>query len=188
IYTAAKYATSPDIDQTSTTVIPTLQIAGRDGTINRLAKTNEEKAALLATTFFPPAPRNYSLDRNPSGDQLPSPPPITMQQVIEIFQKLKPYKAPGPDAIPNVVLKQCTSPYVTKIYNAIGDLKAYPRIWLESDTVVIRKPARKSYSIPKAYRPIALINTLAKGYTAIVAQEISYLAEKHELLPDTQFG
>ncbi|KAJ3781016.1 hypothetical protein GGU10DRAFT_237640, partial [Lentinula aff. detonsa] len=173
------------------TVIPTLQIADNDGTVNCLAKTNEEKAALLAITFFPPAPRNYNLDRNPSRDQLPSPPPIAMQQVIETFQKLKPYKAPGPDAIPNVVLKQCAgmlAPYVTKIYNAIGDLKAYPRIWLESDTVVIRKPARKSYSVPKAYHPIALINTLAKGYTAIVAQEISHLAEKHELLPDTQFG
>ncbi|KAJ3784643.1 hypothetical protein GGU10DRAFT_249252, partial [Lentinula aff. detonsa] len=162
-----------------------------DGTVNRLAKTNEEKATLLATTFFPPAPRDYNLDRNPRRDQLPSPSPITIQQIIEVFQKLKPHKAPGPDTIPNAVLKQCAgmlAPYIVKIYNAIGDLKAYPKTWLESDTVVIRKPARKSYSIPKAYRPIALINTLAKGYTAIVAQEITYLAERYELLPDTQFG
>ncbi|KAJ3846212.1 hypothetical protein EV368DRAFT_23669, partial [Lentinula lateritia] len=104
---------------------------------------------------------------------------------------LKLYKAPGPDGIPNIILKKCAGmlvPYLCEIYNAIGYLKAYPKEWLNSTTVVIRKPARKSYSFPKSYCPIALINTLATGYTSIIAEDISFLTMQHNLLPDTQFG
>ncbi|KAJ3912614.1 hypothetical protein F5877DRAFT_22979, partial [Lentinula edodes] len=137
--------------------------------------------------FFPPALRDYSLDCNPCRNQLPSPPPITQQWIIDVFQRLKLYKAPGPDGIPNIILKKCAgmlAPYLCEIYNAIGYLKAYPKEWLNSTTVVIRKP----YSFPKSYCPIALINTLAKGYTSIIAEDISFLATQHNLFPDTQFG
>ncbi|KAJ3739880.1 hypothetical protein DFH05DRAFT_1376223, partial [Lentinula detonsa] len=173
------------------TVIPTLKIIDTNNTVTRTAETNEDKAQLLAKTFFPAPPPNYNLERNPCRNQLPNPPKITQERIIKTYQKLKPYKAPGPDGIPNVILKKYAgmlAPYMSEIYNAIGDLKIYPRDWLTSTTIVLRKPAKKSYSLPKSYRPIALINTLAKGFTSIVAQDISYLADKHNLLPDTQFG
>jgi hypothetical protein len=40
----------------------------------------------------------------------------------------------------------------------------------------------------KAYRPIALLNTLEKVLEKIVAYRISALAEEHGLLPTTQMG
>jgi hypothetical protein len=40
----------------------------------------------------------------------------------------------------------------------------------------------------KAYRPIALLNTTCKLLTALVADQMTYLLEHHNLLPDTHFG
>jgi hypothetical protein len=55
-------------------------------------------------------------------------------------------------------------------------------------TVVFRKPNRPDYTKVKAYRPIALENTLDKVMESIIAEIISYLAETHELLPSHHYG
>ena len=54
--------------------------------------------------------------------------------------------------------------------------------------MVLQKPKKPDYSVPGAYRPISLLNTLGKLLEAVMARRLSYLAEKHGLLPDTQFG
>jgi len=54
--------------------------------------------------------------------------------------------------------------------------------------VVLRKPGKPDYSATKAYRPIALLNTMSKLLTAIVAEEMTHLLEHHDLLPNTHFG
>ena len=54
--------------------------------------------------------------------------------------------------------------------------------------MVIWKPGKPDYGIPKAYRPIALLNTMAKLLTSIVAADISNMIEKEELLPGNHFG
>lgn len=54
--------------------------------------------------------------------------------------------------------------------------------------MVLRKPKKPNYSVPRAYRPISLLNTLGKLLKAVIAQQLSYLAKQHGLLPDTQFG
>ena len=60
--------------------------------------------------------------------------------------------------------------------------------WKHSTTVVLRKPGKPRYDTPKAYRPIALLNTLGKLLTAIIAERLTYYTEKHALLPPTHFG
>jgi hypothetical protein len=54
--------------------------------------------------------------------------------------------------------------------------------------VVLHKLGKPQYDIPKAYRPIALLNMMWKTLTAIIADHISFLAEKHQLLPPNHFG
>jgi hypothetical protein len=53
--------------------------------------------------------------------------------------------------------------------------------------VVLRKPRKPDYSIPRAYRPISLLNILGKLLKAVIARRLSYLTEKNGLLPDIQF-
>jgi hypothetical protein len=60
--------------------------------------------------------------------------------------------------------------------------------WKEFTTVVLRKPNKPSYEVPKAYWPIALLSSLAKILTSLVADYISTLVETHKLLPKTHFG
>ena len=54
--------------------------------------------------------------------------------------------------------------------------------------MVLRKPGKPSYEDPKAYRPIALLNTLGKLFSSIVADDLSHFCETREILPRNQFG
>ena len=53
---------------------------------------------------------------------------------------------------------------------------------------MLRKPRKSDYTLAAAYRPLLLLNTLGKVLEAIMARRLSYWAEKHKPLPDTQFG
>jgi len=95
------------------------------------------------------------------------------------------------DEMPNIVLKQCVDllkPYLFHIFRLVLKLKVYIDGWHEVITCVLRKPGNPRYDVPKAYCPIALLNTTAKLLTSIVEEEVSHLTEKHQLLPVTHFG
>jgi hypothetical protein len=42
-------------------------------------------------------------------------------------------------------------------------------------TAVMRKPGRTDYAEAKLYRPIALLNTLTKVLSAVIANVLSYI-------------
>jgi hypothetical protein len=52
----------------------------------------------------------------------------------------------------------------------------------------LRKPNRADYTLPKSYRPIVLLKTLAKPLSMAVAEDLTYILEKHNLLPEQHFG
>jgi hypothetical protein len=68
------------------------------------------------------------------------------------------------------------------------ELNLYYDPWKEFTTVVLRKPGKPSYKVPKAHRPIALISTMAKVLTAIVAEDLSKAVKRHQLISNTHFG
>ena len=191
IWTANKYIKSP-IGDGGAPRIPTLKVKNDDGTTTEV-NDNEEKAKTFAKTFFPPPPAQAEQDAQQEAyqDPLPNPPPPNIQQIERIIKKLSPYKVPGPDGIPNIVLQKCfniLANHLLFIYQAILELEEFYDPWREFTTIVLRKPDKPNYEIPKAYRPIALISTMAKVLTAIVAENISHLVELHQLLPKTHFG
>ena len=63
-----------------------------------------------------------------------------------------------------------------------------PTQFKEAESVVIPKPKKSDYTTPKAYRPIALLNTLGKLLTKVLASRLQYDANKHDLLHPGQFG
>ena len=67
-------------------------------------------------------------------------------------------------------------------------LNMFPQQWKTTTTAVLWKPNKPDYTIAKAYRPITLMETLAKPLSGCVVEILSYQAEKHHLLPDTNFG
>jgi exonuclease III len=152
----------------------------------------KEKADLLARQFFPPPPQ-ANLDDLRRYDY-PEPvrvPEFRDHEVLSALRSVKADKAPGPDGITNRVLQAVSHvlvPYLTGLYNQCVRLSYCPEHFRDAATIALRKPGKPDYSVPKAYRPIALLNTLSKLLEALIASRLSYLAEAHGLLPDNHFG
>ena len=64
----------------------------------------------------------------------------------------------------------------------------FPKPFKHTTTIVLRKPGKPDYTVTKAYRPIALENTLGKVLESVMADTMSYITETHELLPAQHFG
>ena len=153
---------------------------------------NEEKSKFIYETFFP---RSQNRTQTDASTDYPDPVcafrPITDDQIHWAISRLAPYKAPGPNGISNIVFKNCSDllvPWMGHFFRATFELKFLPNEWLNSKTVVIRKPGRPDYSAPKAYRPIALLDTMSKILSACVAEDLTWITTKHNLLPHTHFG
>lgn len=190
IWTAHRYISSA-VSDGSKTRIPTLST--KIGGVDRTANTNAEKSKALAATFFPS--KATGADRTIGNiaipDQVCIADPITRAQIKHHMAKLKPYKAPGPDGIPNIVLTKCAdilSDRLYHIYTAMFEKDLFYAPWKQFTTIVLRKPGKPKYNIPKAYRPIALLNTMVKVLTAVLVEQLMYYAEKYQLLPANHFG
>lgn len=88
------------------------------------------------------------------------------------------------------MLTECTDIIADRlfsIYNAMLELDLQYKPWKHFTTMVLHKLEKPRYALPKAYWPITLLNTMAKVATAIVADHISHLSEKHQLLPVHHF-
>ena len=189
IWIASKYLTNPGGDGGKTRM-PTLRSKDQQGR-TVIATSNEEKSEVLARSLFPPPPQTSSV---PLNHRYPTPAEkwteITLDQLMQAINKLSPYKAPGPDGIANIVFQRCRqlTDYLLPLFNAAVQLQTHYEPWKESITVILRKPGKPDYSAPKAYRPIALLNTTAKLLSAIMADRTAYILETHSLLPATHFG
>lgn len=191
LWLANRYLTNPYGDG-STARIPTLVVKSSCGWEQDIS-TNEEKSKAFLSTFFPPPPaqENAAEDNTAYNSAVEDRGEIDLETLRRHLEKLSPYKAPGPDGIPNIILMRSSSLIETHlqfIFNGTLDLRAYHPTWKDSVTVVIRKPGKSDYRLTKAYRPIALLNTIAKLCSSIVAERIATLAERHNLLPAHHFG
>ncbi len=190
IWMAHKYISAPASDGGKTR-IPNLTIMHAAGT--HLTNSNTDKSAALAKTFFPKKPR--TVHANLQDQVYPDPAcianAITKEQICKHIACLGPYKAPGPDSIPNVVLIKCANTLVDRlweIYTAILKKGIYFAPWKMFTTIVLRKPGKPRYDTPKAYRPIALLNTMAKVLMSIIAEQLTFHSEKLNLLPTHHYG
>jgi hypothetical protein len=127
----------------------------RDPNGTNTTQDNTRKSELLYNIFFRQLPENKHVEPN----FIYNPPiceftPITNKQIFHAIEKLSPYNAPGPNGTCNCVYKNCTDllvPYMGPIFRTTFTLKHYPEDWKLSSTVVLRKPGRPDYSLPKAY-------------------------------------
>lgn len=150
---------------------------------------NQRKAEAFLETFFPKMSEPESEEVSPA-EELPWE-PITEEEIYRSLRVAKGTTAPGRDGIPTLVWKHLWTflkGTITTIFTKSVDLGYYPRKWKQARIIVLRKPGKPDYSVPGAYRPISLLNTLGKLLEAVMARRLSYWAEKYKLLPDTQFG
>ena len=190
LWTAHKYISAPAGDGGKMR-IPNLTVQDVEG--QHTYSSNEDKSKALAKAFFPKKP--MQAEDNTEQEETLRPAckfdPITKEQIGRHIARLRPYKAPGPDGIPNIVLIKCAdilNDRLWRIYTATMNKGWYYAPWKAFTTIVLRKPGKPRYDTPKAYRPIALLNTLAKVLTSIIAEQLTFYAEKHQLLPQQHYG
>ena len=69
------------------------------------------------------------------------------------------------------------------LFNACVKLGYYPEVFKRANTVVLRKPKKNDYTDLKAYRPIALLNTIEKALKLVVVRKLIDVAKANYLLP-----
>ena len=190
LWDSHRFITSPASDG-SKTRIPSLKAKDRQG-INQEFLDNEGKSRALHEVFFYSPPEDFGVDPD---YQYPEPSfgfeEVTDEQIERVAGTLNPYKAPGINGISNSVLTHCAdilAPHLGPIFRASFNADYYPAKWKKYKTVVLRKPGKPDYTVPNAYRPIALLDVFAKLLSACVKEMWEYHVERLDLLPQNQYG
>ena len=132
----------------------------------------------------------YAPIRSPNRVQYPMRAKLGKRELFGIIRDAPKGKASGTDDITYDILKMCNavlSPYLAMVYNAFLFLKIQPDMFKEAVILAVLKPS-KDPAFPASYRPITLLNVLAKIYERIVTTRITQLVKQYGLLPTTQFG
>jgi hypothetical protein len=100
-------------------------------------------------------------------------------------------KAPGPDTIPNEIIKFLPEKAHDVIYSLFTIMAKHsytPRKWCTSATKLIYKPNKTDPNNPTNYRPIALMNCILKIWTSILTNIGTQIAETEGIFSDTADG
>ncbi|KAF8645572.1 hypothetical protein AX14_009209, partial [Amanita brunnescens Koide BX004] len=120
-------------------------------------------------------------------------PMISQKEIWDALRPTNNSSAPGPDHVTWRHLKLAlsfpdTDLALAALFNKICFTGTWPLHFKESTSVIIPKPNKPDYTIPKAYRPIALLNTLGKLLTKILANRLQHDAAEFNILHRDQYG
>ncbi|KAF8679423.1 hypothetical protein AX14_004553 [Amanita brunnescens Koide BX004] len=120
-------------------------------------------------------------------------PRISQKELWDALGPTTNSSAPGPDHVTwrHIKIALCspdTDVALTNLFNKICQAGTWPTHFKDSISVIIPKPNKPDYTIPKAYRPIALLNTLGKLLTKVLANRLQHDTAEFGLLHRDQFG
>ncbi|KAM8702460.1 hypothetical protein ACLKA7_001791 [Drosophila subpalustris] len=113
----------------------------------------------------------------------------TVSEVLAIAAKIKPGKAPGPDGIPNAVLKTIIAAHpdaFANMYNKCLTDRTIPLRWKKQKLVLIPKPGKKLED-PSSYRPLCMLDTTGKIMVKIICNRLESEIENRCGLSDHQY-
>ena len=90
-----------------------------------------------------------------------------------------------------MVLQKCVDTIIDHLYylfHTILEFNSYPSRWRKLLTIILCKPGKVDYEVTKAYCPIGLLKTISKLFSLLIATDLSFITERYNLLPPTQFG
>ena len=96
---------------------------------------------------------------------------ITNQRIRLAFQQFEPFKAAGPDGLRPIVIQNLPEEAITflrHVYTACIQMGFTPQMWCHSKVLYLPKPGKKSYNLPRSYRPISLTAGFFKGLERLV--------------------
>lgn len=136
--------------------------------------------------LFPTHPTQYwTVDQTPRSRL-----EISMEELINTALKTNGKKAPGPDEIPPIIIKEMVmeSPDLfLKVLNKLIYKEYFPEIWKVAKVLLIEKP-KKNQTDTNSYRPICLLNTLGKLYEGVLNSKLLKELEDKNLLSQDNLG
>lgn len=166
-----------------------LPLQQQDGSLTHLKQ--EQAELLFKGTSAPPAPFDC-LDIPPRElSCFFTYPQISTAEIALALNKTWTKKACGVDGISNEMLKLVSpvlSPILNPILNEVVWSSVFPDPWKRAVTVIIQKAGKKDYTLPGAYRPIALLNSLVKVFELIIARRLTHWTETSCILAEGHLG
>lgn len=110
-----------------------------------------------------------------------------MEEIDQTLYKCN-SKSPGPDKIPYSFIHtfgKITKQHLFNIFNHIWKNGCIPTEWKKGNIIPIPKPGKDKHSV-EGYRPITLLNTMAKILKKIVNTRLIWFLEKTKTLTDKQ--
>ena len=142
----------------------------------------------IVCELFPTVMEIECLENEPA--QTENIPRITPDELRQACAKIKNGKTPGPDGIPNKVLKLAMEKFpeiFLQVFNQCLQEGVFPKAWRKQWLVLIPK-AGKPPGLPSSYRPICLLDTIGKTLEKIVCNRLQQLADENGALSANQFG
>ena len=150
----------------------------------------QEKAETLNNQFF-----TFFTDENTSFSNLETTFPLigslsfSTKGIENVLNNLSTNKSPGPDCIPNFVLKLCSSiiaPVLQVIFTQSLKNQTLPTDWLSANIVPIHKKGNRN--LASNYRPISLTSTCCKVMEHIVFHFIMEHLNNNNIINKHQHG
>lgn len=161
--------------------------------VTKKLRLNPEQIALsvdfkrkIVDALFPRHPiQKWRFTRNCEVEK------FTIDEMRSAVRKLKTGKAPGPDNIPVEVVKAVATEegeeIMLKIYNDLLCEGVFPKQWKQARLVLLKKPGKEGRE-PSDYRPLCLIDVLAKLYEQLILQKLKKELRNHGGLSTQQYG
>lgn len=140
----------------------------------------------IVTTLFP----NHEVTPPRVEQQREAPPLFTVEELQTAAKTLKCNKAPGPDGIPNEVLKDIAvkrPQILLNMYNSCLEQGAFPSIWKKQQLTLISK-GKGDPKTAEAYRPLCMLNTGGKLLEKMLKPRICAAIEDAGGLSERQHG
>ncbi|KAF8659460.1 hypothetical protein AX14_007566 [Amanita brunnescens Koide BX004] len=120
-------------------------------------------------------------------------PEFSCQEVHDAITLTGNNSAPGPDRITWELLKTAfqvngAPEGLCHMFNQIRSSGVWPTWFKQSTCVIIPKPNKPRYNVPKAFHPISLLNTIGKLLTKIIATRLQFDCLKFDILHPGQCG
>lgn len=148
----------------------------------------KNSAKLLADTFYP---EDLTSDDNIYHRRIRSEaekvndgeqdeccdPPFTMAELKSSSESFNPKKAPGADGFTADICSRaihCEPELFLALYNKCLSYGHFPTVWKKATVIILKKPNREDYTIPKSYRPIGLLSILGKTFEKMLVARLKF--------------
>ncbi|GBM11439.1 RNA-directed DNA polymerase from mobile element jockey, partial [Araneus ventricosus] len=118
-------------------------------------------------------------------------PPFTLHEIDAVVCKLILKKSPGPDSVPNEVVKKFHQMYthlLLKVFNSCLRLNTFPRCWKRARIILIPKNNDVRFPRLDNLRCISLLSSLGKCLEKLIVNKVTWHLHQNNYFNSSQFG